>query len=205
MPLFLLLSVCFVSSFSLWIVLPGGLHLHAHDANRCISMPLGLYTTPCLDAVKINCAIDTLPNFKCIPNDPSGKAGPQHVGTIHFETKMEQLEDGYRDAALGIPARRPVVEMTIPSSLDSTISPPGQHVAQLFVQYAPYDLDPAYGSWSDPAFVEAFADSVFDVVEEYAPGFKASVIGRDVLSPLELERVFGLPKVRAQLNYCIVC
>lgn len=104
-------------------------------------------------AVKINCAIDKLPNFKCIPNDPSGKAGPQHFGTIHFETEMEQLEEGYRDAALGIPAKRPIVEMTIPSSLDSTISPPGKHVAQLFVQYAPYDLDPAHGDWADPAFV----------------------------------------------------
>jgi phytoene dehydrogenase-like protein len=86
---------------------------------------------------KINLALSGLPNFTCWPNTPDGQPGPQHFGTIHFESKMQELEDGYREAAMGIPATRPVVEMTLPSSLDNTLAPPGQHVCQLFVQFAP--------------------------------------------------------------------
>ena len=63
---------------------------------------------------------------------------------------------------------------------------------QFFVQFAPYDLDPAVGSWADPTFKERFADRCFEIVEHYCPGFIASVIGRDVLSPLDLERILGL-------------
>lgn len=143
-------------------------------------------------AVKINCAVDRLPNFACFPSDPSGKPGPQHMGTIHFETRMEEIENAQREAAMGIPATRPVVEMTIPSALDSTIAPPGKHVVQFFVQFAPYDIDPKCGNWADPAFKEAFADRVFRIVEEHCPGFSSSVLYRDILSPLDLERVFGL-------------
>ncbi len=100
----------------------------------------------------------------------------------------------HREASMGIPATRPAIEMTIPSSADPTLAPPGQHVVQLFVQYAPYDLDPKIGSWADPAFKTAFADRCFAIVEEFCPGFTASVVGRDVISPLDLERVFGLHK-----------
>jgi phytoene dehydrogenase-like protein len=144
-------------------------------------------------AFKINCAIDKLPNFTCLPNT-SDEPGPQHRTTIHFESRMEEIETAYREASQGIPASRPVIEMTIPSSLDTTISPKGQHVAQLFVQYAPYDVDPAVGSWADLEFKNAFADRVFAIVDEYAPGFSKSVLHRDVLSPLDLEQVFGLPR-----------
>lgn len=143
-------------------------------------------------AVKINCAVDRLPNFTCYPSDPSGQPGPQHRGTIHFESRMEEIENAQREAAMGIPATRPVVEMTIPSSLDRTIAPEGKHVVQLFVQFAPYDVDPKCGSWADPAFKDAFADRVFAIVDEFAPGFSQSVLYRDILSPLDLERIFGL-------------
>jgi phytoene dehydrogenase-like protein len=105
---------------------------------------------------------------------------------------MEEIDHAYREAAAGMPASRPVIEMTIPSSVDRTISPPGQHVVQLFVQFAPYQLDSKVGNWADPALKNAFADRCFDIVEEFCPGFKASVIGRDVVSPLDLERIFGL-------------
>lgn len=122
-----------------------------------------------------------------------------HRGTIHFEYHMSDLLRAYKDASEGRPATRPVIEMTIPSSLDQTLVSPelaaqGHHVVQLFVQYAPYSIDPAAGSWADPAFKEAFADRCFAIVDEFCPGFSASVVGRDVLSPLDLERVFGLPK-----------
>jgi phytoene dehydrogenase-like protein len=79
--------------------------------------------------------------------------------------------------------------MTMPSALDSTVAPPGKHLASMFVQYAPYKLKT--GTWDDAA-KNAFADRCFDIVEQYAPGFKASVIDRQMVSPLDLEKTFGL-------------
>eukprot|EP01125_Pyxidicula_operculata_P021282 TRINITY_DN8132_c0_g1_i1.p1 TRINITY_DN8132_c0_g1~~TRINITY_DN8132_c0_g1_i1.p1 ORF type:complete len:857 (+),score=192.80 TRINITY_DN8132_c0_g1_i1:21-2591(+) len=145
-------------------------------------------------AMKINCAVDSLPNFLSYPSPADGKPGPQHRGTIHFENIMEEIDNAAREASMGIPATRPVIEMTIPSSLDSTLAPPGKHVVQLFVQFVPYAIDPKIGSWADPAFKEAIADRVFKIVEEFAPNFSKSVLYRDILSPLDLERVFGLQK-----------
>lgn len=147
-------------------------------------------------SMKINCAVDRLPNFTCLQSklDSDGKpiAGPQHRGTVHFESKLEDIDAAYRDAAVGKPASRPVIEMTIPSVLDSTIAPPGKHVVLLFIQFAPYDVDAKYGSWADESFKQAYADKIFSIVDEFCPGFSKSVIGRDVLSPLDLERIFGL-------------
>ncbi len=107
---------------------------------------------------------------------------------------MEDINNAYKEAAMGRAATRPLIEMTIPSSLDKTISPPGQHVAQLFVQYAPYDLDPKHGSWNDPVFKSAFVDRCLKIVDEFCPRFSESIIGIDAISPLDLERIFGLPK-----------
>lgn len=145
-------------------------------------------------AFKINCAVDALPNFLCLPNKGPNVAGPQHRGTVHFETTMEEIETAHREASLGMPATRPVVEMTIPSVLDNTLAPAGKHVVQFFVQFAPYDVHPKVGHWADPAFKEAFVQRVFNIVEEQCPGFKSSVLYYDALSPLDLERVFGLHK-----------
>ena len=145
-------------------------------------------------AFKINCAVDSLPNFTCYPSPKDGSAGPMHRGTIHFESQMEEIEHAYREASMGIPATRPVIEMTIPSSVDNTIAPEGKHVVQLFVQFAPYDINPKIGNWADPSFKEAFADRVFRIVDEFCPGFSNSVIGRDVMSPLDLEKIFGFHK-----------
>jgi len=138
---------------------------------------------------KINVALDKLPNFKALPNS-SDDAGPQHRGTIHLCKDLQHIEEAYRDSLLGKSSERPIIEMTIPSSLDKTVAPSGKHVAQLFVQYTPYHL--SQGSWVDPRTKEVFADRVFDVIEEYAPGFKKSVVGRDILSPYDLETIFGL-------------
>eukprot|EP00937_MAST-01D_sp_MAST-1D-sp2_P000998 g998.t1 len=152
-------------------------------------------------AFKINCAVSALPDFACWPNAPNeagaggatgARPGPQHRGTVHFESRMSEIEEAYREASMGIPASRPVIEMTIPSAVDTTLAPPGQHVVQLFVQFAPYNVDPKVGNWEDERFKNAFADRVFAIVDEFCPGFSASVIERDVLSPLDLERVFGL-------------
>lgn len=143
---------------------------------------------------KINLAVDRLPNFACYPNSPDGLPGPQHRGTVHFENTMEEIENAYRESSMGMPATRPVIEMTIPSALDSTISPQGQHVVQLFVQYAPYDVDPKIGHWADPAFKRDFVYRCLKIVDEFCPNFSSSIIGYDALSPLDLERVFGMHK-----------
>lgn len=95
---------------------------------------------------------------------------------------------------MGMPATRPIVELTCPSAIDRTVSPEGKHVVQLFVQFAPYNIDPKIGHWADDRFKHQFADRVFGIVDEFCPGFSDSVIGRDVLSPLDLERIFGLHK-----------
>ncbi|KAL8123789.1 uncharacterized protein LOC141717824 [Apium graveolens] len=139
---------------------------------------------------KINVAVDSLPKFNCCKlGDPS--SGPQHVGTIHIGSEsMEDIDSACQDAVNGLPSRRPVIEMTIPSVLDKTISPPGKHVINLFVQYTPYK--PFDGSWEDPAYRESFAQRCFTLIEEYAPGFSSSVIGYDMLTPPDLEREIGL-------------
>ena len=93
---------------------------------------------------------------------------------------------------MGIPALRPIVELTIPTSLDKTLAPAGKHVAQLFVQFAPYTVDPKLGNWADPRFKREFVQRCFRIVDEYAPNFSSSVIGYDALSPLDIERIFGL-------------
>ena len=144
------------------------------------------YTSP---VTKINLALSGLPNFTATPSSHDGRHGPQHVGTIHLVDTTEQIEDAYRDALQGIPSRRPVVEMTIPSTLDPTLAPPGHHVASLFVQYTPYA--PRGRPW-DASSKAVFLDSVYDVIEEYAPNFRDLVLHADVLTPPDLERVFGL-------------
>ncbi|KAL2333705.1 hypothetical protein Fmac_014918 [Flemingia macrophylla] len=139
---------------------------------------------------KINLAVDKLPQFPCCKlNHPH--AGPQHVGTIHIGSEsMEEIHSACQDAVNGIPSRRPVIEMTIPSVLDKTISPPGKHVINLFVQYTPYK--PLDGDWQDRAYRESFAQKCFTLIDEYAPGFSASIIDYDMLTPPDLEREIGL-------------
>ncbi len=136
-------------------------------------------------SAKINVALERLPDFTACPGT---EAGPQHRGTIHLCPDQDYIERGYDDAKFGRPSAEPVVECTIPSSVDPTVAPPGKHLMSMFCQYAPYDVR---GGWDDAAR-NAFADRCFDIVERYAPGFKASVIDRQVLGPKELEETFNL-------------
>lgn len=138
-------------------------------------------------SMKINLALSELPNFTCLPSGT--EAGPQHRGTIHINASMQDLENAWFDAARGEPSRRPIVEMTIPTSVDDSIAPPGMHVASLFVQYAPYQL--ANGEWND-ATKNEFADLCIDQIAKYAPNIKDAVVHRQILSPLDLERIYGL-------------
>ncbi len=140
------------------------------------------YTSPSL---KINVALGELPDFKALPGR---EAGPQHRGTIHISPTFDYLERAYDDAKYGRPSESPILEGTIPSVVDPTVAPPGKHLMSLFVQYAPTDLRGA--SWDDVK--EKFADRCFDILNEYAPNFRRAVIARQVLSPLDMERRYGL-------------
>jgi phytoene dehydrogenase-like protein len=135
-------------------------------------------------SMKINLALSALPSFSALPGAP----GPQHRGTIHVAPSLDYLEAAYDDARRGEPSREPVLECTIPSVVDPSVAPPGHHVMQLFVQYAPYRL--RAGSWDDRK--DRFADLCLEVLERYAPGLRRAVVARQVLSPLDLERRFHL-------------
>ncbi|MBC5804670.1 MAG: amine oxidase [Candidatus Eremiobacter antarcticus] len=137
-------------------------------------------------SMKINVALSALPNFTACPGTTPG---PQHRGTVHLCPDQDFIERAYDDAKYGQPSKQPVVECTIPSSVDPSVAPPGQHLMSMFVQYAPYKLKDAV--WTD-ALKDEFADRCFEVVEQYAPGFKQSVIARQVLSPVDLENTFNL-------------
>jgi phytoene dehydrogenase-like protein len=136
-------------------------------------------------SLKINVALAELPDFRARPGIAPG---PQHRGTIHICPDQDYIERAYDDAKYGRPSTRPVLECTIPSVVDPTVAPPGQHLMSIFVQYAPYRL--REGTWD--TLREPFADRCFDVLAEYAPNVRRAVLARQVLTPLDLERVFAL-------------
>jgi hypothetical protein len=135
--------------------------------------------------LKINVALGELPNFIACPGlEP----GPHHRGTIHISPDQDYIERAFDDAKYGQPSQRPILECTIPSVVDPTVAPPGEHLMSIFVQYAPYQLRGA--TWDD--LRESFADRCFALLNEYAPNFQRSVLARQVLTPLDLERTFNL-------------
>jgi phytoene dehydrogenase-like protein len=136
-------------------------------------------------SLKINLALSALPDFTAMPGSAPG---PQHRGTIHVCPSLDYMERAFDDARAGRPSEEPILEATIPSVVDPSVAPPGKHLMSLFVQYAPYRL--AEGSWD--ARKEAFADRCVEILDRHAPGFRASILGREVISPLDLERRFGL-------------
>lgn len=137
---------------------------------------------------RMNVALAELPDFTCRPN----RDGTRHLASgIVVGPTLDYLERAYLDARSGGWSNEPVVEMLIPSMLDETLAPPGRHVASLFVQHVAPHL-PHPRSWADPAEKERFADLVIETVTRHAPNFKASVLARQVLSPLDLEQRFGL-------------
>jgi phytoene dehydrogenase-like protein len=132
---------------------------------------------------KVNLALDALPNFKCLPGP-----GAHLRGAVSISPSMEYMERAYDDAKYGHFSRKPYIDMVIPSLTDPSVAPPGKHVLSCFVQYAPYKL--AEGTWDDQK--EAFGDNVINTIAEYAPNIKDIIVGRQVLTPLDLEREFGL-------------
>jgi phytoene dehydrogenase-like protein len=98
------------------------------------------------------------------------------------------MERAYDDAKYGAFSKRPYIDMVIPTLLDPTMAPPGKHIVSCFVQYAPYFL--ANGDWDHQR--EALGKTVVDTLAEYAPGIRNRIVHRQVVTPLDLERDFGL-------------
>lgn len=135
---------------------------------------------------RMNVALNELPDFLCRP----GKYPQDHHGAgIIIGPSIGYLERAYLDARRYGWSRQPVIEMLIPSTIDAGLAPAGKHVASLFVQHVMPQL-PDGRSWDEAK--QEFADLVIDVVNSYAPNFKASIIARQVLSPVDLERRFGM-------------
>ena len=133
---------------------------------------------------RINVALNALPSFTALPGE-----GDHLTAGIILAPSLGYMDRAWQDARAQGWSREPVVEVLIPSTLDDTLCPPGQHVASLFCQHVAPQL-PDGKSWDDHR--EEVADLMIATVDTYAPGFAASVIGRQVLSPLDLERQFGL-------------
>jgi phytoene dehydrogenase-like protein len=134
----------------------------------------------------MNVALAELPDFTSAP----GKhAQPHHSAGIIIAPSLQYMERAYFDARTHGYSSDPIVEMLIPSTIDASLAPPGKHVASLFCQHFDPVL-PGGRSWDDAK--EAAADAVVDTVNRCAPNFKASILARKILWPLDLERDFGL-------------
>jgi phytoene dehydrogenase-like protein len=132
---------------------------------------------------KVNLALAALPNFKAMPGP-----GPHLRGAVSISPSVDYMERAYDDAKYGKFSRRPYIDMVIPTLTDPSVAPPGKHVMSCFVQYAPYNLKE--GNWDDQR--EEFGDTVIDTIAEHAPNIKDIILHRQVLTPLDLEREFGL-------------
>jgi phytoene dehydrogenase-like protein len=132
---------------------------------------------------KVNLALDALPDFTSLP-------GPgRHLrGAISISPSMEYMERAYDEAKYGRFSRRPYIDVVIPSLTDPSVAPPGKHVMSCFVQYAPYHL--AEGTWDEQR--DAFGDTVVNTLAEYAPNLRNIILSRQVVTPLDLEREWGL-------------
>ena len=132
---------------------------------------------------KVNLALDALPNFTSMPGP-----GAHLRGAISISPSIEYMERAYDEAKYGRYSRRPYIDIVIPSLTDPSVAPPGKHVMSCFVQYAPYRL--REGSWDDHR--EAFGDTVVNTIAQYAPNIKDIILHRQVVTPLDLEREWGL-------------
>jgi phytoene dehydrogenase-like protein len=138
---------------------------------------------------RMNVALSALPDFRCLPG---ASAGPHHGSGIIIAPSLGYMERAYFDAKLSGWSRAPIVEMLIPSVVDDSLAPPGMHVASLFCQHANPRLGDALPGHTWDAHRDEVAELMIDTVSAAAPNFRQSVLGRRVLSPLDLEREFGL-------------
>ena len=134
---------------------------------------------------KVNLALDALPTFTTNPG------GTEYLrGAVSISPSLEHMERAYDEAKYGRFSRRPYVDIVIPSLVDPSVAPPGRHVMSCFVQYAPYDLAEGPADWDNQR--QAFGDAVIDLVSEFAPNLRDVIAGRQVVTPLDMERDWGL-------------
>ena len=136
--------------------------------------------------VRMNVALSELPDFTCLPGKEPGE---HHRSGIILAPTLDYMDRAFADAKLHGWSRNPIVEILIPSTVDDSLAPPGQHVASLFCQQFAPKL-PDGKDWAD--YRETVADLIIDTVTAYAPNFKASILGRMTLTPMDLEEKFGL-------------
>ncbi len=132
---------------------------------------------------KVNLALDALPNFTSLPGP-----GAHLRGAISISPSVDYMERAYDQAKYGEFSRRPYIDMVIPTLTDPSVAPPGKHILSCFVQYAPYKL--RSGTWDEQR--EAFGNTVIDTIAEHAPNIRDIILHRQVLTPLDIERIFGL-------------
>jgi phytoene dehydrogenase-like protein len=135
-------------------------------------------------SAKVNFALKGLPTFSCLPTGTTD----HYRGMISISPSIDYLERAYDDAVDGRYSRAPYVDLGFPSAIDPSVAPPGRHVMACFVQYAPYAL--AEGTWDEQR--EALGDTVQATIARYAPDLPDLVLHRQVLTPLDIERTFGL-------------
>jgi phytoene dehydrogenase-like protein len=135
---------------------------------------------------RMNVALSRPPNFSALPGND---VADHHTAGIIMAPSLAYMDRAHEDARRNGWSREPIIEMLIPSTLDDSLAPRGAHVASLFCQHVAPEL-PDGASWD--VHKDKVADLMIDTVERYAPGFKASIVGRQTLSPLDLERTFGL-------------
>lgn len=132
---------------------------------------------------KVNLALDGLPELACKPG-----VGRHLAGAVSISPSLDYIERAYDDAKHGEFSRQPYVDVIFPSMIDPGMAPPGKHVMSCFVQYAPYNLN---GGWTDEKR-EAFGDAVVNVLAEYFPNIKNLILHRQVLTPVDIERMIGI-------------
>jgi phytoene dehydrogenase-like protein len=135
-------------------------------------------------SLKINFALRGLPEFGCLPGAPA----PHHGATMHICPSIEYVERAWDDCKYGRPSARPMIELTIPTIYDPSLAPEGRHVMGCFLQYAPYTLRD--GNWDE--LREPYADQVMAVMKEYITNLDEIVVARQVLTPLDMERRYGI-------------
>jgi phytoene dehydrogenase-like protein len=134
--------------------------------------------------VKVNLALDRLPEFTCKPGfDPE-----VHGGTIVLAESLDDLEHAFQDAVSGAPARLPFADICIPSVFDPTLAPPGKHVMSMFTQWVPH----GFAAAPHTAELEAYADRLIARLDQLAPGFTSSILHRQIIGPHDMETTYGL-------------
>jgi phytoene dehydrogenase-like protein len=143
---------------------------------------------------KVNMALDALPDFPVpagLKTRTYGSGGGDNAhlrGAVSISPSVDYMERAYDDAKYGRYSRRPYIDIVIPSLTDPSVAPPGKHVMSCFVQYAPYHLKE--GTWDEKR--EEFGDTVVNTISEFAPNLKRIILHRQVVTPLDLEREWGL-------------